>query len=86
MEIYQAFQAEIERQELGNRVEVRQSGCLDRCESGAVALVAKVSTNNLSWLPTKIQKRILPNKQYYTHLTLIDIPGIVEQHFVNNQS
>ena len=84
MEIYLAFQAEIERRELGNRVEVRQSGCLDRCEAGAVVLVAKVSSNNLSWLPTKIQKRILPNKQYYTHLTVADIPEIIERHFIKS--
>ena len=84
MEIYLAFQAEIDRQKLSDRVEVRQSGCLDRCEAGAVALVAKVGSNNLSWLPTKIQKRILPNKQYYTHLTVTDIPEIIEQHFINS--
>ena len=84
MEIYREFQAEIERRELGNRVEVRQSGCLDRCEAGAVILVAKVSNNNLSWLPTKIQKRILQNKQYHTHLTVADIPEIIEQHLANS--
>ena len=83
MEIYLGFQAEIERRELGNRVEVRQSGCLDRCEAGAVVLVAKVG-NSFSWLPTKIQKKILPNKQYYTHLTATDIPEIIEQHFINS--
>ena len=84
MEIYREFQAEIERRELGNRVEVRQSGCLDRCEAGAVILVAKVSSNHLSWLPTKIQKKILPNKQYYTHLTVVDIPEIIERHFIKS--
>ena len=83
MEIYLGFQAEIERRELGNRVEVRQSGCLDRCEAGAVVLVAKVG-NSLSWLPTKIQKKILPNKQYYTHLTATDIPEIIDRHFINS--
>lgn len=84
MEIYAAFQAEIERRELGNRIEVRQSGCLDHCEAGAVVLVAKVGNNHLDWLPTKIQKKILPNKQYYTHLTVADIPEIIEQHFIDN--
>ena len=84
MEIYRGFHAEIERRELGNRIEVCQSGCLDRCEAGAVVLVAKVSNNNLSWLPTKIQKKTLPNKQYYTHLTATDISEIIEQNVINS--
>jgi (2Fe-2S) ferredoxin len=85
MEIYRAFKSEIEQRQLGNRVEVRQSGCLDRCEAGAVVMVSKVKSNNLAWLPMKIQKRILPNKHWYTYLTVADIPEIVERHFVNNQ-
>ena len=85
IEIYQAFQAEIQNHQLGNRVEVRQSGCLDRCEAGVVVMVSKVKSNNLAWLPMKIQKRILPNKHWYTHLTVADIPEIVEHHFVNSQ-
>jgi (2Fe-2S) ferredoxin len=84
MEIYQTFQTEIERRQLGDRVEVRQSGCLDRCEAGAVVLVAKVVNNHLAWLPTKLQKRILPNKHYYTHLAVGDIPGIIDRHFANS--
>jgi (2Fe-2S) ferredoxin len=78
IEIYQALQAEIDRQQLGDRVEVRQSGCLDRCADGAVVMVSKVSGYNLSWLPTKIQKRMLRNKHWYTHVTVADLSAIVE--------
>jgi (2Fe-2S) ferredoxin len=83
VEIYQAFVDEIDRQQLKDRVEVRQSGCLDRCELGAVALVSQVKNTEPSWLPTKIQKRILSDKYYYDRLNISDIPEIVESHFVN---
>jgi (2Fe-2S) ferredoxin len=78
IEIYRALQAEIDRHQLADRVEVRRSGCLDRCEAGAVVMVSKVSAFNLSWLPNKIQKRLLRNKHWYTHVTIADIPEIVE--------
>jgi (2Fe-2S) ferredoxin len=83
VEIYRAFVEEIDRQQLGNRVEVRQSGCLDRCELGVVALVSQVKSTEPSWLPTKIQKRILSNKHWYTQLNILDIPEIVRNHFSN---
>jgi predicted metal-binding protein len=83
IEIYHAFQSEINKYQLEDRVEIRQSGCLDRCEAGVVAMVARVNISNLSWLPTKIQKRMLPNKQWYTNLIVSDIPKIVENQFIN---
>jgi (2Fe-2S) ferredoxin len=83
IEIYQAFLDEVKQQKLEDRVEIRKSGCLDRCELGAVALVSQVKTSEPSWLPTKIQKRILSDKYYYERLNISDIPGIVESHFVN---
>jgi (2Fe-2S) ferredoxin len=85
LEIYQAFQAEIQQRNLGDRVEIRQSGCLDHCAAGAVALVSKVKGSASAWLPTKIQKKILSNKHWYAHLTVEDIPEIVDRHFVHGQ-
>jgi (2Fe-2S) ferredoxin len=83
VEIYQAFLDEVKQQNLEDRVEVRKSGCLDRCELGAVVLVSQVKITEPSWLPTKIQKRILSDKYYYERLNISDIPGIVESHFTN---
>jgi (2Fe-2S) ferredoxin len=85
LKIYQAFQAEIQQRNLGDQIEIRQSGCLDYCAVGAVALVSKVKGSAFAWLPTKIQKRILSNKHWYAHLTVEDIPEIVDQHFVQGQ-
>jgi (2Fe-2S) ferredoxin len=85
VEIHQAFLAEIKQQQLEDRVEIRQSGCLDHCEMGTVALVSQVKSTEPSWLPTKIQKRILANKHWYTRLNIIDIPEIVESHFMNGE-
>jgi (2Fe-2S) ferredoxin len=85
IEIYQTFLDEIKQRQLEHQVEVRCSGCLDRCDVGAVALVSKVKGMEPSWLPTKIQKRVLSNKHWYVRLTVEDIPAIVESHFVNGQ-
>jgi (2Fe-2S) ferredoxin len=83
--IYQAFLAEINRQQLEGNVEIRQSGCLDHCELGAVALVAPVKRHEPSWLPTKIQKRMLSNQHWYGRLQIADIPEIVESHLINGR-
>jgi predicted metal-binding protein len=83
LEIYQAFVDEVKQQKLADRVEIRKSGCLDRCELGAVALVSQVKSTEPSWLPTKIQKRILSNKHYYDRLNISGIHEIVENHFIN---
>jgi (2Fe-2S) ferredoxin len=85
LEIYQAFQAEVQRRNLADRVEVRSSGCLDHCAAGAVVLVSKLNGSEPSWLPTKIQKRVLQNKHWYARLTVEDIPEIVDRHFVYGQ-
>lgn len=85
LEIYQAFQVEIQQRNLADRVEIRQSGCLDYCAVGVVALVSKVKAIEPSWLPTKIQKRILSNKHWYARLTVADVPEIVDRHFVHGQ-
>lgn len=83
--IYQAFANEIKQRQLEDKVQIRQSGCLDSCELGAIALVSQVKSYELAWLPTKIQKRMLSNKHWYTRLNITDIPEIVESHFVNGQ-
>ncbi len=89
VEIYQAFCAEIDRQQLTDRVEVRQSGCLDRCEAGTVVAVYRANWQNFTWLPDKIQRKIrkifFPNRHLYGHLTGNDIPAIVDSHFINGK-
>jgi (2Fe-2S) ferredoxin len=90
MEIYQAFQAEIQKRELGSCVEVRQSGCLDRCEAGAVALVYQPHQREFSWLPNKLRLKLrrffMPKRCLYGHLTGEDIPEIVDSHFVRGRA
>ena len=87
VEIYQAFCAEIDRQQLANRVEIRQSGCLDRCDAGTVVAVYRSSWQNFAWLPDKIQRKLqkllFPNRYLYGHLQREDIPAIVESHLIH---
>jgi (2Fe-2S) ferredoxin len=85
VEIYQAFVDEVRQRQLEDRVEIRQSGCLDRCQIGVVALVDQIKSTEPAWLPTKIQKRILANKHWYAQLDITDVAEIVENHFVNGQ-
>jgi (2Fe-2S) ferredoxin len=90
LEIYQAFQSEVQRRQLGDRIEIRQSGCLDRCEAGAVALVYQPRQHEFAWLPTKLrlklQRFFTPQRCLYGHLTSTDVPAIVESHFVAGQA
>ncbi len=89
IEVYQAFRDEIDRQQLTNRVEIRQSGCLDRCEAGTVVAVYRASWQNFGWLPDKIQRKVrkilFPNRHLYGHLTQGDIPAIVKSHLLNGK-
>jgi (2Fe-2S) ferredoxin len=89
LDIYQKFQAEIADRQLGERVEVRQSGCLDRCEAGAVALVYRTNWREFTWLPRKIrmklQRLLFPNRTFYGHLTCEDIPSIVKSHIIDGR-
>ena len=84
--VYQAFQQEIERLQLQNRVKIRQSGCLDCCKSGAVAMVYQPNRGEFSWLPTKIKvklrKLLFPNRFLYGNLQIEDVRAIAESHFV----
>jgi (2Fe-2S) ferredoxin len=89
LNIYQTFQAEVERWQLGDRVEVRQSGCLDHCQAGAVAMVFQPQGKKFDWLPTKLriklQKILLPNRVLYGHLTSFDVKAIAQSHLINGQ-
>jgi (2Fe-2S) ferredoxin len=86
LRIYQAFQSEVQRQQLGDRIEVRRSGCLDHCDAGAVALVYQPRQREFAWLPTKLrlksQRFFTPQRCLYGHLTCADVPAIVDSHFV----
>jgi (2Fe-2S) ferredoxin len=97
LNIYQTFQAEVERWQLNDyaprtltdRVEVRQSGCLDHCQAGAVAMVYQTQGKKFDWLPTKLriklQKILLPNRVLYGHLTSFDVKAIAQSHLINGQ-
>ena len=89
IEIYRAFVDEIELRQLADRVEIRQSGCLDRCDAGTVVAVYRTSWQNFTWLPDKIQRKVrkilFPNRHLYGRLTREDVPAIVESHFIGGQ-
>ena len=85
LEIYQAFQEEIEQRQLQSQVEIRRSGCLDHCDAGVVALVYQPKPHELSWLPKKMQRQFFANKHWYGRLKRSDISELVESHFVNGQ-
>ncbi len=89
VEIYQSFVDEIDRQQLADRVEIWQSGCLDRCEAGTVVAVYRANLPDFAWLPDKIQRKVrkilFPNRHLYGHLTQADIPAIVESHFIDGK-
>jgi (2Fe-2S) ferredoxin len=69
--IYDQFAAQIQTHQLGDRVDLRQCGCLDRCDAGPVAMVVRIQGRFsageapptplslwLSWLPTKLQVKL----------------------------
>jgi (2Fe-2S) ferredoxin len=89
MDIYHAFLQQIKELGLQNEVEVRTSGCLDRCESGVVVLICQTQREKFSWLPKKIRIKLrdfmFPNKSLYGNLNANDIPALVRSHFLNRQ-
>jgi (2Fe-2S) ferredoxin len=90
VEVFEAFQQEVQKSHLENQVEIRSSGCLDRCESGAVALVYQPARQEFPWLPMKFREKLLkkfprPNKYLYGSLHQTDVAAIVESHFMNAQ-
>jgi (2Fe-2S) ferredoxin len=89
MAIYEAFQLEVQRQQLTELVEIRQSGCLDGCASGPVALVIPPQNKAFTWLPTKLRIKLrtllFPNRHTYVHLTLNRVSAIVQSHFLHGR-
>lgn len=89
LNIYQAFQDEVESLQLRERVEIRNSGCLDRCEAGVVAMVCQPRRRELDWLPTKVRvklrKIMFPNHMLYGNLQPEDVMAIAESHFVRGK-
>lgn len=89
LDIYQAFQDEVNRLGLCDRVEVRKSGCLDRCEAGVVAMVVKPN-RRFAWLPTKLRvklkKLLFPNRYLYGNLTIDDVREIAKSHLLKGHS
>lgn len=87
--IYQQFQSEVARLELQERVEIRQSGCLDRCESGAIAMVYQPSRGEFAWLPTKLRVKLrqllYPRRILYGRLQPQDVEAIAEHHLLKGQ-
>jgi (2Fe-2S) ferredoxin len=89
IDIYQTFQAEITIRQLTNRVTIQQSGCLDCCAVGAVALVYRTNRVDLTWLPTKLRLKLrrwlFPHRHTYGRLQREDIPAIVQNHFIDGK-
>jgi (2Fe-2S) ferredoxin len=82
--VYAAFDQAIAAQALTDRVKLKASGCLDHCESGAVAMVFRPQRMEWNWLPkklqTKIQKKFGRDRVFYGHLQPEDVPELVQQH------
>lgn len=97
VDVYAAFQTAIAQQGIGDRVQVRPSGCLDHCSAGAVAMVFQPTkrTKKFDWpflpkrlrhkLQAKIQKKLAHDRIFYGQLTPADIPGIVQQHCIQDK-
>ena len=89
LDVYQEFQHQVERLQLQDTIEIRKSGCLDRCESGVVAMVYQPQRGEFAWLPTKVRvklrKLLFPNRTIYGNLKPEHIKAIAESHFIKKQ-
>jgi (2Fe-2S) ferredoxin/ferredoxin len=65
-EIHKALKEQARSAALKGKVRINNSGCLDQCGHGPMAVV-------------------YPEGVWYSHLTLEDVPLIVEEHLVNNR-
>ncbi len=87
--VYAAFEQAIAAQGLSDRVKLKSSGCLDHCESGAVAMVFRPQPMEWNWLPkklqTKIHKQFGRDRVFYGHLQPEDVPELVQQHLVQGK-
>jgi (2Fe-2S) ferredoxin len=88
-EIYRAFQEEIKQRGLGDRVQVCQTGCLDRCDAGPVALIYQPKQRDLSWLPMKVRVKLreilFTNKHWYGNFKSANVSAIVESHLLKGK-
>jgi len=89
LDVYQEFQHQVEHLQLQDSIEIRKSGCLDRCESGVVAMVYQPQRGEFAWLPTKVRvklrKLLFPNRIVYGNLKPEHIKAIAESHFIEGQ-
>jgi (2Fe-2S) ferredoxin len=89
LDIYQKFQDEVENLGISDRVTVSSSGCLDRCEQGAVAMICKSNPYDFAWLPTKLRvklrKWLFPNRYLYGNLTCDEVKAIAKSHLVKGK-
>jgi (2Fe-2S) ferredoxin len=89
LDIYQTFQDEVENLGISDRVTVRSSGCLDRCEHGAVALVCQSNPFDFAWLPhklrMKLKKLFFSNRHLYGNLTCNDVKAIAASHLAKDK-
>jgi (2Fe-2S) ferredoxin len=89
LKVYQAFQDQIHKFDLQHLVEVRTSGCLDRCEAGVVVLICQTHHEKFSWLPKKVRIKLrnilFPNKCLYGNINVDDVPRIVHSHFLKRK-
>jgi (2Fe-2S) ferredoxin len=90
LDVYQTFQEEVDRLGISDRVKVRKSGCLDRCEQGAVALVCQSNRLDFAWLPNKLRmkfkKLFFSNRYLYGNLTCDYVKAIAVSHLAKEKS
>ncbi|KRF22540.1 (2Fe-2S) ferredoxin domain-containing protein [Paenibacillus sp. Soil787] len=76
--LYEAFKTEIKNRHLTEYVEVRKSGCLDKCEAGPVACFVNKGNIGDSWLADKIKSVLPAKKVLYEKLTPNHVPYILD--------
>lgn len=89
LEVYHSFQAQVKELNLQGEIEVRTSGCLDRCDAGVVVLICQTQREKLSWLPKKVRiklrKILFPNRYLYGNLNVNDVPALVRSHYIDRR-
>jgi (2Fe-2S) ferredoxin len=89
LDVYQTFQEQVDRLGISDRVQVRQSGCLDRCEQGVVTLVCQSNRLDFAWLPNKLRMKLkklfFSNRHLYGNLSSEDVKAITESHLAKGK-
>ncbi|MGL4884447.1 MAG: (2Fe-2S) ferredoxin domain-containing protein [Waterburya sp.] len=90
LDVYQTFQSEVDRLGISDRVKVRKSGCLDRCEQGAVVLVCQSNRLDFAWLPNKLRMKLkklfFSNRHLYGNLSAEDVKAIAASHLAKGKA